>query len=168
MAINTELPISKVTFDDQEISLASSGGGGEEVIQETFAGSQIATYYAKIRELMPSGKLLSITIEPLSNITYTISLLSLGTDTCSVEDSTTTLTQNYVYCLRPTVMEASRIFFNGNFGTSEINIACTSSDIKIYHTAVQAQTGQQKILIRQGSNIALPLDSVRITLNYFA
>lgn len=31
MAINTELPISKVLVDDQEISLASSGGGGEEV-----------------------------------------------------------------------------------------------------------------------------------------
>lgn len=28
MAINTELPISKVTLDDQELSLASSGGGG--------------------------------------------------------------------------------------------------------------------------------------------
>lgn len=68
MAINTELPISKVVFDDQEISLASSGGGSEEMKIESYTNTHIGTLNSRILELYNAGKLLEVRMNVISQI----------------------------------------------------------------------------------------------------
>ena len=77
MAINTELPISKVTFDDKEISLASSGGGGsEEVIVERYTDT--TALYNKAMEVVGNNRFCYIYITVLKQASISGTKYSVG------------------------------------------------------------------------------------------
>jgi hypothetical protein len=166
MAINTELPISKVTFDDQEISLASSGGGGEEVKQETYAGSQIATCYAKIRELAESGKLSHVKLKTTATISlsgglrYEIKSGSLTKNTYSDSISA----ERYLI-LNPSFVGSSSVHLTTSYETKNAICTINSSSLRfVFHSVY----GADNLLNIYDMNTTFDLNSFELELFYFA
>lgn len=94
MAINTEIPINKVEIDDQEISLASSGGG-EEMKQETYAGTELSTIAPRVCELFDTGKLLSMDVTFTTSVNDTLNTTNVVYELISNTATYETLKRTY-------------------------------------------------------------------------
>jgi hypothetical protein len=135
MAINTEIPISKVTLDDQEISLASSGGG-EEMKQETYAGTELATITPRVCELFDTGKLLSMDLTFTTSVKDTLSDTNVVYDLISNTATYETLKRQYsagtvLRCIPSQKSASSTMLFDASSNGVFRSVQIASSRLRI-------------------------------------
>ena len=166
MAINTELPISKVTFDDQEISLASSGGGGEEVIQETYAGTDIANCYAKIRELMISGKLLHVKLTTTAELSLTSgSRYDIKSGSVTKNAYSDSISAERYFILKPSHVQSNNVLLITRYVTKNATVVISSTKLKFGFHDVSGDDTTVRIYLMSSE---FDLNGFELEISYFA
>ena len=174
MTINTEIPISKVTFDDQEISLAKSGGGGE-MKQETYAGTDLATLCSRACELFVSGKLLSMDIVFTSTSAYNASL-NTQYITYDLTNNSATYSKNTYQYVNGNIMrcvprmkqpEYTTMFFDASYGKITRSVYIRDVELSVSESYFTYNTTDKKINFYDKTYI---IDKAHFTatLNYLA
>lgn len=153
------------------VNIESSGGGGEEVIQETYAGTDIANYYAKIRELMISGKLSNVKININSEITCNGGKnLTVTAGSISTKELTYKIGEGTIYIAVPGIVQTNDlVVLRSSRGATPMSFTIRAESVELSYNATSiTDSTPDKTFYVWSLRYALPLDRISITLNYFA
>lgn len=161
----------------QTLKITSGGGtteGGEEVIQETYVGTDIANYYAKIRELMISGKLLHVKIDVLSNITFTgILYKTYGANANGVTNvskntnGTYKLSAGNVLICKPTVVQNNGyVMLSTGRGTNPASISISTTAMNYKYSQIYMSEHDLDFILYDCNSI-FPLENITVEVIYF-